>query len=294
MDRPQNVRRLILTALTLAMGAASVPLTAGVSQAATNPSCISTPTDFAHAFLNALGDPVSSSNVSAIVAWEDAEGGNWHNTAEFNPLNTTLVLDGSHAINSAGVQSYSSWDVGVTATVDTINGSAYSGVRSALHAGNNANAVASAVAASPWGTPNFSGLIGQAYDPPAPPWQPSCGGTTKIDSWVPGSTCSSAGHQFCLWYAQGKGTGGAGWGSSGSVGTISGTFTIGGSSQAGYGQAVRNNAASMTNATSNCNVTVWVSPNYTGAFNWLSPDHGGNLTANLRNNEASISANNCT
>ena len=118
--------------------------------------------------------------------------------------------------------------------------------------------------------------------------------STKINAWVPGSTCSSAGHQFCLWYAQGKGTGGAGWGSSGSVGTISGTFTIGGSGAAGYGQAVRNNAASMTNATTNCNVTTWYSPNYTGAFNWLSPDEGGNLTSNLRNNEASISANNCS
>jgi len=168
VKRPQHIRRLIFTALTLAMGAVSVPLTAGVSQAATNPSCISTPTDFAHAFLNALGDPVSSPNVSAIVAWEAAEGGHWHNSAEFNPLNTTLVLDGSHAINSAGVQSYSSWDVGVTATVDTINLSPYGGVRSALHAGTSATAVANAVAASPWGTPNFSGLIGQAYDP-APP-----------------------------------------------------------------------------------------------------------------------------
>ena len=118
--------------------------------------------------------------------------------------------------------------------------------------------------------------------------------STNISSWTPGSTCSNAGHQFCLWYAQGQGTGGAGWGSSGSVSTISGTFTIGGSGAAGYGQAVRNNAASMTNVTTNCNVTTWYSPGYTGAFNWLSPDKGGNLTSNLRNDEASISANNCS
>jgi hypothetical protein len=118
--------------------------------------------------------------------------------------------------------------------------------------------------------------------------------STNIDSWKPGSTCSSAGHQFCLWYGQGDGTGGAGWGSSGDVGTITGTFTIGGSGAAGYGQAVRNNAASMTDATSNCNVTTWYSPNSTGPFNWLKPDEAGNLTSGLRNNEASISANSCS
>jgi hypothetical protein len=296
-DKPQKARRLSLAALTLLMSGAAVTVVAGTSQAATNPSCISTPTDFANALMNALGEPDSSSNVSAVLAWEDAEGGNWLNTAEFNPLNTTYVLDGSYSINSIGVQSYSSWDVGVTATVDTLKNGSYGGILSALHAGNNADAVANAVAASPWGTSPFTDLIGQSYDPPAPPWQPSCGGgggSTNIDSWVPGSTCHNAGHAFCLWYGQGKGTGGAGWGSSGSVSTISGTFTIGGSGQAGYGQPVRNDAGSMTNATSNCNVTTWVSPNYTGAFNWLSPNHGGNLTSNLRNNEASISENNCT
>jgi hypothetical protein len=298
MRATPRIRRWLPLALVLAASAIVVPATAAPSRAATNPSCIATPTDFAHALLNALPEPVTSSNVSAIVAWEAAEGGHWHNSAKFNPLNTTLPLDGSSSINSVGVQAYSSWNVGVTATVDTLHNGNYPGILSALHAGTSAVNVANAVAASPWGTAPFTSLIGQAYDPPPPPWQPSCGGgggsTTNIDQWTPGSTCSNAGFQFCLWYAQGQGTGGAGWGGRGSVGTISGTFTIGGSSQAGYGQSVRNNAASMTNVTSNCNVTVWVSPNYTGDFNWLHPDKAGNLTSNLRNNEASISANNCT
>ena len=145
------------------------------------------------------------------------------------------------------------------------------------------------VNSTPSGTPSSPAANpGSKYGPTMP------SGSTNIDSWKPGSTCSSAGHQFCLWYAPGQGTGGAGWGSSGSVSTISGTFTIGGSSAAGYGQAVRNNAGSMTNATTNCNVTTWYSPGYTGAFNWLSPDEAGNLTSALHNNEASISANNCS
>jgi hypothetical protein len=68
----------------------------------------------------------------------------------------------------------------------------------------------------------------------------------------------------------------------------------------GYGQAVRNNAASMENGTPNCNVTTWVYPNYVGDFNWLSPGEGGNLSPNandpqqLRNNEASIDLNTCS
>ncbi len=166
-------------------------------------------------------------------------------------------------------------------TVDTVGGNSGGG-QGAVQTDNNEPRTGT----TSWGD-TISGYI-------APVGGSGGGSTTNIDQWTPGNTCSNAGFQFCLWYAQGQGTGGAGWGGRGSVGTISGTFTIGGSSQAGYGQAVRNNAASMTNVTSNCNVTVWVSPNYTGDFNWLHPDKAGNLTSNLRNNEASISANNCT
>ena len=147
----------------------------------TNPSCIYTPTDFANAFLNAIPEPDTSSNVEAIVGWEEAEGGNWHNDAEFNPLDTTYPLDGSVSINGVGVQAYSNWTVGVTATVDTIQNGLYGGILSALAAGNNASAVAVAVGNSPWGTPNFSGLLPPSYDPPAPPWETACTGGT----WPP-------------------------------------------------------------------------------------------------------------
>lgn len=94
---------------------------------------------------------------------------------------------------------------------------------------------------------------------------------------------------YCLWYSPGLLNGV--WGS-----TAAGTRTITGSFTQGDG-AVRNNAASMANDTINCHVTTWVSPGYTGDYNWLNALWGGNLTSGsipLRNNEASINTNNCT
>ena len=140
----------------------------------TDPACITTPADFAAALLNALPEPDTASNVEAVEGWEEAEGGNWYNTAEFNPLNTTYPLDGSYAVNSVGVQSYASWAVGVTATADTLRSGYYPGILAALAAGDSAVTVADAVGDSIWGTPNFSSLLPPHYDPPSPSWQPDC------------------------------------------------------------------------------------------------------------------------
>jgi murein DD-endopeptidase MepM/ murein hydrolase activator NlpD len=116
---------------------------------------LNTPRDFAVALLNAIGAPVTSQNLLAIVSWETAEGGGFGNRAQFNPLNTTLQMPGSHAINAVGVQAYTSSSQGMTATINTIRGGAYHGIIAALKAGNSAQAVERAVAASPWGTGNF-------------------------------------------------------------------------------------------------------------------------------------------
>lgn len=117
----------------------------------------------------------------------------------------------------------------------------------------------------------------------------------NVNGWTPSTTCLDSVYLYCLWYHAGDGTGGAGWGSTAmNTSTISGTFFIGGSGASGYGQPVRNDAASMSNGTYTCNVTTWVYPGYTGDWNWLSPAYGGNLNSALVNNEASISANNCS
>jgi hypothetical protein len=116
---------------------------------------INTPHDFAVALLNAIGAPLTSQNLDAIVSWETAEGGGFGNRAQFNPLNTTLPMPGSHPITIVGVQAYTSSSQGLTATVNTLRGGAYRGIVAALKAGNSAQAVERAVAASPWGTGSF-------------------------------------------------------------------------------------------------------------------------------------------
>lgn len=115
---------------------------------------------------------------------------------------------------------------------------------------------------------------------------------TNIDQGFEGETsCGVSGWRYCLFYS--PNLTGAWWGSTQQrFGTITATYPF--DHNPGGGQPVRNNAASMADNTSNCNVTTWVYPNYTGSFNWLKPMWAGNLTSGLRNNEASISYNNCS
>ena len=58
-------------------------------------------------------------------------------------------------MNSAGVQAYPSWQAGFTATLATLGNGSYGPILSALSSGGSAQAVADAVAASPWGTSPF-------------------------------------------------------------------------------------------------------------------------------------------
>ena len=111
---------------------------------------------WAQAVLKSLGLPVTADNVAAMVAWEMAEGGHWYNTAYYNPLNTTQSMPGATVFNSVGVKAYTSWAQGLKATVITMHNGFYGGILDALSRGNDAQAVADAVAASPWGTGSFT------------------------------------------------------------------------------------------------------------------------------------------
>jgi peptidoglycan hydrolase CwlO-like protein len=111
---------------------------------------------WAQAFLKSLGVPLTADNVAAVVAWEMAEGGHWYNTAYYNPLNTTQSMPGASVFNSVGVKAYTSWEQGLKASVITIRNGYYGGILDALARGNDAQAVADAVAASPWGTGSFT------------------------------------------------------------------------------------------------------------------------------------------
>jgi hypothetical protein len=123
-----------------------------------------TPTTWARALLTRLGVPVSDSNVQAVTAWETAEGGHWSNPDRYNPLNTTQSEPGAVATNSAGVKAYTSWDQGLTATVQTLTNGMYAGILGALGQGKSADDVVSAVVKSPWGTKTIS-VNGVPADP---------------------------------------------------------------------------------------------------------------------------------
>jgi len=114
---------------------------------------------WAQALLVAMRLPVTADNVAAITAWEMAEGGHWYNTAYYNPLNTTMDMPGATVFNSVGVKAYTSWKQGLEATVKTLKNGYYDGIIEALRNGHDAEAVARAVGASPWGTGDFSRFL---------------------------------------------------------------------------------------------------------------------------------------
>lgn len=98
---------------------------------------INNPTQWAQAILAQIGAPETSSNVNFLTSWAAQEGGNWNNTAKYNPLNTTQQEQGSSVMgggNSAGVQAYNSWSQGNDATVKTLEG--YQSIMSALMSGD--------------------------------------------------------------------------------------------------------------------------------------------------------------
>jgi hypothetical protein len=125
------------------------------------------PAQWAQDFLTQLGAPITSSNLQAVTAWEQAEsgGGGGH----FNPLNTTQGgFAGETSYNSIGVKNYASYQDGINANVKVITNGLYSNILAALQQGTSAQAVAQAVANSPWGTGTGVErvLASQAQSPP--------------------------------------------------------------------------------------------------------------------------------
>lgn len=154
----------------------------------TTAPAISSPLDWAHAFERYIHAPQTQSNDAILVGWAAAEGGHWHNSAWFNPLNTTIHEPGSHVMGgggggaAAGVQAYSSWTEGLKATYDSLNGWLQQGgpkILADLRAGAPAATTAHDIGASSWlqsgGSPSYGqkvgSLAGVAYNPtnPSPP-----------------------------------------------------------------------------------------------------------------------------
>lgn len=115
-----------------------------------------TPQRWAAALLHALGIHQTPGAIQALVGWQRAEGGHWHNSARFNPLNTTQPEPGSRTFRSVGqgaadIRIYRDWQQGLEATVKTLRNGRYGGILHALASGDP-NAVASAIGRTPWGT----------------------------------------------------------------------------------------------------------------------------------------------
>lgn len=109
--------------------------------------------EFMRTVLTRLGAPVTAQNLQFMYAWAQAEGGDTHNDASWNPLNTTQAFGSSRSINKVGVKAYSSFADGVEATVKTLTNGRYSPIVSGLQSGTStATQLAQQVAKSPWGT----------------------------------------------------------------------------------------------------------------------------------------------
>jgi hypothetical protein len=128
------------------------------------PVVIRNPTDFAKALLGGLGAPNTTNNQRNILSWYGREGGNWDNSAKFNPLNTSLPESGSTNYNTgqagAGVQAYGSWQQGVDATVATLTQSnpqyGYQNIIDALDSNANYQAFGQAVQSSSWDANHYA------------------------------------------------------------------------------------------------------------------------------------------
>jgi hypothetical protein len=162
----------VVTAVGLVVMAGAVTAAAAgpTPQAAANCSIANncTPRTFADATFRypRIGAPVTAANESAFQTWERAEGGNWHNTAHCNPLNTTQREPGSTSINSVGVQAYRNgnghtcWFWGIKATGDTLLNGFYGPILNTLrHPSGNSHTqcvnLARSVGRTPWGTGDF-------------------------------------------------------------------------------------------------------------------------------------------
>jgi hypothetical protein len=115
----------------------------------------------------------------------------------------------------------------------------------------------------------------------------------NINGWNESACTNTYRANYCLWYSQG-GQGGGWAGYSQKTDLDQGqVFNIGGG--AGEGQYVLDNAASMSNGTTDCHVAVWDDYGEQGNYvNWLSPGYGGDLTSQLRNQDVSIDENTCS
>jgi len=154
--------------------------------------------DFAQAMLVGLGAPTDAQNVANLKLWMSAEGGNWLNTAHFNPLNTSYGLNGSTNFNTGmaggGVQAYKSWKDGLDATLGTLTGQnagarGYANLVKMLQGGKASQSEwITALQQSSWDNGHYSNLShggNSNYNPNSPYSGHGSGGATSTNPAVP-------------------------------------------------------------------------------------------------------------
>jgi hypothetical protein len=94
----------------------------------------STAQEFWSQVLTDMGAPVTTSNIQALSAWSEREGGG----GAYNPLNTTRPEPGSTGLkgNPDGVQNYTSITQGAQATADSIRNGRYPSILAAFMTGS--------------------------------------------------------------------------------------------------------------------------------------------------------------
>ena len=113
--------------------------------------------EWATGLLQKMGAPVNDASINALTTWMRHEGGHWKNSANYNPLNTTLDMSNNESMNSVGVKRYKSWEEGYAATIGTLTGKnagdrGYTAIVDALKAGASTDTILAAVNNSAWMT----------------------------------------------------------------------------------------------------------------------------------------------
>lgn len=122
---------------------------------------------WARQFLQALGVPVTASNVTFVYQWEKSEGGG----GKYNPLNQGPV-PGNSSLTSTGQQygggaaDFVSWAAGIQGAVDYLHMSNYTQVYNALKAGDGYSAMR-ALWSSPWAQSHYG--YGSGWNTSTPP-----------------------------------------------------------------------------------------------------------------------------
>lgn len=117
--------------------------------------------EWAREFLVRIGAPITHRNLLVLMAWMQAEGG----TARWNPLNSTHDAPGATIYNWASVKNYPSFEVGMQATVETLNWGAdrrkfgYRRIRRRLRKSRGSTGTLKAIERSEWGTDGLALVV---------------------------------------------------------------------------------------------------------------------------------------